>query len=199
LRAGPTSKAAIAVSRPELLAGLDVCVLFPLILLTVRRWGAAVMIATVTLVAAAIGIAGGHISRVETFVIQSPPDLAALFALGTLTAGIVCASRAPRSWPWAWLALGAAAPVLATCWRGGSAWTLDHLFWVDLALGAAIACLPADLDTGRPARLLRLLDAWPIRNLGLSSYRLYLTHAPIDHPPACPVRPRMPRAHGAPG
>ena len=57
--------------------------------------------------------------------------------------------------------------------------TLDHLFWVDLALGPAIACLLAALATGRPARLLRLLDARPMRNLGSSSYSLYLTHAPI--------------------
>jgi peptidoglycan/LPS O-acetylase OafA/YrhL len=66
--------------------------------------------------------------RLDTFVIQSPPDLAALFALGVLTAGIVGASRARRSWPWAWLALAAAAPVLATIWWQGSMWTLDHLF-----------------------------------------------------------------------
>jgi peptidoglycan/LPS O-acetylase OafA/YrhL len=35
------------------------------------------------------------------------------------------------------------------------------------------------LATGRPAPLVRLLDARPIRNLGLSSYSLYLTHGPI--------------------
>jgi peptidoglycan/LPS O-acetylase OafA/YrhL len=69
--------------------------------------------------------------------------------------------------------------VLATIWWQGSVWTLDHLFWVDLALGPAIACLLAGLATGRPAPLLRLLDARPIRSLGASSYSLYLTHAPI--------------------
>jgi peptidoglycan/LPS O-acetylase OafA/YrhL len=150
---------------------------FPLLLLIVRRRGATVMVATVTLVVASVGIAGPHISRVDTFVIQSPPDLAALFALGILTAGIIGANR--RSWPWAWLSLVAAAPVLATiCWQG-SAWTLDHLFWIDIALGPAIACLLAALAGGRPAPLLRLLDVRPIRSLGLSSYSLYLTHAPI--------------------
>src|SRR5205085_12683385 len=122
---------------------------------------------------------GPHISHLKTFVIQSPPDLAALFAVGILTAGIVGASRARRSWPWGWLALAAAAPVLAAIGLEGSVWTLDHLFWVDLALGPAIACLLAALATGRPARLLRLLDARPMRNLGSSSYSLYLTHAPI--------------------
>src|SRR3954465_5466438 len=132
---------------------------FPLLLLMVRRWSAMAMVATVTLVVAAGGIVGPHISRLDTFVIQSPPDLAALFAIGILTAGIVGASRARRAWPWGWLALAAAAPVLATIWWRGSVWTLDHLFWVDLALGPAIACLLAGLVTGRPAHLLRLLDA----------------------------------------
>jgi peptidoglycan/LPS O-acetylase OafA/YrhL len=112
-------------------------------------------------------------------VIQSPPDLAALFAVGILAAGIVGASAGRRSWPWARLALAAAAAVLATIWWQGSVWTLDRLFWVDIALGPAIACLLAALATGRPVALLRLLDARPIRNLGLSSYSLYLTHAPI--------------------
>ena len=154
-------------------------VVFPLLLVMVRRWGAMVMAATVTLVVAAVGIVGPHVSGLDVFVIQSPPDLAALFAVGIVSAGIVGASAARRSWPWAWLALGGAAPVLAMiAWRG-SVWTLDHLFWVDLALGPAVACLLAALATGRPAPLLRLLDARPIRNLGASSYSLYLTHGPI--------------------
>jgi peptidoglycan/LPS O-acetylase OafA/YrhL len=152
---------------------------FPLLLLMVRRWGAPVMVATVTLIVAAVGIVGPHISRLDTFVLQSPPDLAALFAVGILAAGIVGASAARRSWPWAWLALAAAAPVVATIWWQGSVWTLDHLFWVDLALGPAIACLLAALATGHPAPVLRALDTRPLRSLGSFSYSLYLTHAPI--------------------
>jgi len=152
---------------------------FPLLLLMVRRWGAVAMVATVTLVVAAVGIVGPHVAGLDTFVIQSPPDLAALFALGILTAGIVGAGRARREWPWPWLALAAAAPVLATIWWRGSVWTLHHLFWIDLAIGPAIACLLAALATGHPAPLLRLLEARPIRALGLSSYSLYLIHGPI--------------------
>ena len=154
-------------------------VLFPLLLLMVRRWGAGVMVAIVTLVVATLGILGPHVSGLDVFVIKSPPDLAALFAVGILAAGIVGASGARRSWPWAGLALAAAAPVLATIWWQGSVWTLDHLFWVDLTLGPAVGCLLAGLATGHPARLLRMLDARPMRNLGSSSYSLYLTHGPI--------------------
>jgi peptidoglycan/LPS O-acetylase OafA/YrhL len=154
-------------------------VLFPLLLLLVRRRGVLAMLGAVTLVVAAVGIVGPHVAHLDVFVIQSPPDLAALFAAGILTAGIVGASAARRSWPWAWFALAAAAPVLATIRWQGSVWTLDHLFWVDLALGPAVACLLAALATGHPAPLLRLLDARPLRTLGLSSYSLYLTHGPI--------------------
>ena len=153
--------------------------LLPLLLVVVRRRGAAVMVTAVTLVVAIIGILGPHISRLEVFVIQSPPDLAALFAVGVLAAGIVSASEARRSLPWTALACVAAAPVLATIWWQGSRWALDNVLWVDLALGPAIGCLLAALATGRPVRLLGLLDARPVRKLGLSSYSLYLTHGPI--------------------
>jgi peptidoglycan/LPS O-acetylase OafA/YrhL len=153
--------------------------LFPLLLLMVLRWSATAMVATVTLVVAVVGIFGPHISRLDTFVIQSPPDLAALFALGVLSAGIVGAGRARSSWPWGWLALASTVPVLATIWWQGSVWTLNHLFWVDLALGPAIACLLAALATGHVPGLRRMLDARPIRSLGASSYSLYLTHGPI--------------------
>jgi peptidoglycan/LPS O-acetylase OafA/YrhL len=154
-------------------------VLLPLLLLLVRRWGAMAMVATVTLLVAAVGIVGTHVSRVDTFVTQSPPDLAALFAVGILSAGIVRAGSTRRSWPWHWLALAAAAPVIAAIWWQGSVWTLDNLLWVDLALGPAVACLLAALATGRPAPLLRLLDTRPMRSLGACSYSLYLIHGPI--------------------
>jgi peptidoglycan/LPS O-acetylase OafA/YrhL len=145
----------------------------------VRRWGAIVMLAAVTLIVAAVGVVGPHVAHLDTFVIQSPPDLAALFAVGILAAGIVGAGTARQEWPWPRLALAAAVPVLVTVWWQGSVWTLDHLYWVDLALGPAIACLLAGLATGRPATLLRVLDARPIQSLGSFSYSLYLTHAPI--------------------
>src|SRR3954451_194250 len=69
-------------------------VAFPLLLLMVRRWGAAVMVATVTLVVVAVGLLALHVPGLDVFVIQSPPDLAALFAVGVVSAGIVNASAA---------------------------------------------------------------------------------------------------------
>jgi peptidoglycan/LPS O-acetylase OafA/YrhL len=153
--------------------------LFPLLLLLVRRFRAIVMLAAVVLVVVAVGIVGPHVPRLDTFVIRSAPDLAALFAIGILAAGIVTASQARRSWPWGWMALAALVPVIATIWWLGSVWTLNHLYWVDLTVGPAIACLLAALATGHAARLMRLLDSRPLRQLGLSSYSLYLLHGPI--------------------
>jgi peptidoglycan/LPS O-acetylase OafA/YrhL len=153
--------------------------LFPLLLLLIRRRSALIMLAAVTLVVAAVGVVGPHVAHLDTFVVRSAPDLAALFAVGIVAAGIVSAGSARRSWPWHWLALAAVAPVLAVIWWRGSVWTLDHVFWVDLALGPAIAFLLAGLATGRPASLLRWLDCHPLRSLGQCSYSLYLTHAPI--------------------
>lgn len=154
-------------------------VALPLLLLIVRRLGGIVMVAAVTLVVATVAIAAPHNPRLHMFVIESAPDLAALFAIGILAAGIVGASRARKAWPW--LALAAAAPVFLTIWRQGSVWTLTprHLLWVDLALGPAIACLLVGVATGHPAPLVRLLDSRPIRNLGLCSFSLYLLHEPV--------------------
>lgn len=154
-------------------------VVLPLLLLLVRRIGAAAMVAAVALLVAAVGIAAPHDGALHTFVIQSPPDLAALFAIGVAAAGIATAGADRRTRPWPWFALAAAAPVLLAIWRVGSAWTLTHLLWVDLALGPAIACLLIGIAAGRPAPLVRLLDSRPIRTLGLSSYSLYLLHEPI--------------------
>jgi peptidoglycan/LPS O-acetylase OafA/YrhL len=154
-------------------------VALPLLLLLVRRIGGIAMVAIVTLVVAALGIAGPHNPRLHTFVIQSPPDLAALFAIGILGAGVVGVTSARNKWPWAWLAFAALAPVVLTIWQQGAAWTLSHLLWVDLALGPAVACLLVGLASGRPAPLVRLLDSRPIRSLGLCSYSVYLLHEPI--------------------
>jgi peptidoglycan/LPS O-acetylase OafA/YrhL len=151
--------------------------LFPALLWWSRRWGSAAMLASVALVVAIVGIAGPHIARVDTFVIQSAPDLAALFAIGMVAAGIV--ARGPSQWPWHWLALGALAPVLALIALQGSVWTLGNIYWVDLAVAPAIACLLVALASARPAALVRVLGTRPLRRLGSSSYSLYLIHLPI--------------------
>jgi peptidoglycan/LPS O-acetylase OafA/YrhL len=149
-------------------------VALPVLLLILRRCGAFVMFGAVALVMAGIGALAS-----PTFLAVAAPDLGGLFAMGVVAAGVIAASKRVRSWSWHWLALAAAVPVLAVIvWRG-SVWTLNNSFWVDLALGPAIGCLLAAVVTDKPAALVRILDSRPLRSLGLFSYSLYLTHAPI--------------------
>jgi peptidoglycan/LPS O-acetylase OafA/YrhL len=154
-------------------------VVFPLLLLMIRRVSAIAMVTTVTLLVATVGVLGPHVALMSSLLTHYTPDLAVLFAIGVLAAGILTASERRRSWPWPWLAFAAAAPVLATITWKGSVWTIGHLFWVDLALGPAIGCLLAAVSTGRPKPLVSLLDTRPLRGLGSFSYSLYLTHMPI--------------------
>ena len=166
---------------------------FPLLLLVIRRRGVAAMLAVVTAAVVAFGLVSPHVHALDVILIESAPDFAALFALGVVTASIVAGARRAR--PWALLSLAAAAPVVATIWWQGSVWTLDRLFWVDLAVGPAVACLLAALASGRPAPLVRLLESRPVLGLGACSYSLYLLHGPI----VVVVYERLVAGHVGPG
>lgn len=148
-------------------------VLFPLLILCVRRRGALVMFGAV----AAPVIALGVVPAAGSFVGQFTPDLAVLFAMGVAAARAIDGSRRDRPWH-RYAAVLAVPPLALIGWRG-SVWTIDHLFWIDLMIGPAIACLLAALAQGRAHRLARVLDSRPLRSLGSYSYSLYLTHAPI--------------------
>jgi peptidoglycan/LPS O-acetylase OafA/YrhL len=154
-------------------------VALPLLLLLTRRFGALAMVAAVTLVVTSMGALGEQQQTVGSLVTQLTPDLAVLFATGVLAAGVVSATPRVRSLPWHWLALAAAVPAVVAVAVEGSVWTIDHLFWVDMALGPAIGCLLAAVALGRPSRLVSVLDTRLLRGLGSFSYSLYLTHAPI--------------------
>jgi peptidoglycan/LPS O-acetylase OafA/YrhL len=152
---------------------------FPLMLLVLRRAGAVVMLGLVTAAVVVIGVLAPHISAVDALM-RLTPQFAALFAIGVVAAGVV--SRTPRHgrpFPWQWLALLFAAPVVALMAVQGSVWTVANFYWVDLAIGPAVGLLLAAVATGRPAPLVRLLDTRPVRSLGSFSYSLYLTHAPL--------------------
>jgi peptidoglycan/LPS O-acetylase OafA/YrhL len=158
-------------------------VLFPLLLLAVRRTSLSATLAAATLVVAGVGVLAPHVA-VAGWLMRVTPQFAVLFAVGVAAAGMVTGGAAAgervRSWPWHWLALAAAAPVVALIAWKGSGWLVgDRVFWVDLALGPAVGCLLAAVATGRPAPLVRLLDSRPLRDLGGFSYSLYLTHLPV--------------------
>ena len=153
--------------------------LLPLLLLTLRRTSAAVMLSAVTLVVLTAGVLAPHLSPVGHAVDSFVPDLAVLFAAGLFAAQIVTAGERTRARPWGWYAAAASVPVLVLIAVTGATWTNTHLFWVDLAWAPAICCLLAAVATARPRPLVRLLDTRPLRSLGSFSYSLYLTHAPI--------------------
>ncbi|MFI0423387.1 acyltransferase family protein [Spongiactinospora sp. 9N601] len=151
---------------------------FPLLILVVRRAGAAVMLGAVTVVVAAVGALAPSVPAVDALM-RLTPQFAALFAVGVVAAGVVSAGERTRRLPWHWLALLAFLPVLALILVKGSVWTVGNFFWADLAIGPPVGLLLAAVATGRPRWLLRLLDTRPVRALGSFSYSLYLTHAPL--------------------
>lgn len=156
----------------------ELYLLFPLLLLVRRRWGAAVLVACVALPVVTRGLMAPGASPVEG-ANWLAPHLAPVFVAGMVGAGIVVASDRVRRLPWGWFAVLAAMPVVAVGVVRGSVWTVNHYFWVDLAIAPAMTMLIAAVATGRPAVLVRCLTARPVQSLGSFSYSLYLIHLPI--------------------
>jgi peptidoglycan/LPS O-acetylase OafA/YrhL len=151
---------------------------FPLMLLLRRRAGALVLLGGVSAVVTAIGVLAWGVPPVR-LLMRLTPQFAALFAMGVIAAGVLGASERVRRLPWQWLAGLAAAPVLLVLVLNSSVWWDAHHYWVDFALGPAVALLLAAVATRRVAPLVRVLDTRPVRSLGRFSYSLYLVHAPI--------------------
>ncbi|WP_317447473.1 acyltransferase [Streptomyces collinus] len=156
----------------------ELYLLFPLLLFVRRRLSAAALVACATLPVIARGLMAADASPVEGNNWLAP-HLAPVFVAGMIGAGIVVASDRVQRLPWGWFAGLAALPVLALGLIQGSVWTVNHYFWVDLAIAPAMTMLLAAVATGRPAMLVRFLTARPIQSLGSFSYSLYLIHLPI--------------------
>ena len=154
-------------------------VLLPLLLLLVRRVSARAMVGLVAAIVVTIGLLGPHVPLMNSALVKFTPDLAVLFAVGLLAAGIVTASERTRSRPWAGYALAATVPVIALMVVKGPTWSNLNLFWLDLAWAPAIGCFLAAIATSRPRPVVRFLDSRLPRSLGSCSYSLYLTHVPI--------------------
>jgi peptidoglycan/LPS O-acetylase OafA/YrhL len=77
----------------------------------------------------------------------------------------------------------------------GSVWTVNHDYWIDLAICPAIALLLAALAAGQADLLARVLTTRPLRALGSCSYSLYLIHVPI----VLVVSRRLGAPYAAPG
>jgi peptidoglycan/LPS O-acetylase OafA/YrhL len=153
--------------------------LLPLLLLLVRRVSARAMVGLVAALVVTIGLLGPHVPLMNSALVKFTPDLAVLFAVGLLAAGIVTAGEHTRSRPWAGYALAATVPVIALIVVKGPTWSSLNLFWLDLAWAPAIGCFLAAIATSRPRPVVRFLDSLLPRSLGSCSYSLYLTHLPI--------------------
>jgi peptidoglycan/LPS O-acetylase OafA/YrhL len=167
---------------------------FPLLLLIRRRAGAATVLAAVTVPMVAIGLLHPDVSA-ATKPVGFTLELAPLFTLGLVAAGVVVSDARIRNRPWHWLAALAAAPVALLIVLKGSTWTVHNYYWIDLAIGPAIAMFLAGVATQRPAPLVRLLASRPVRGLGRFSYSLYLIHLPI----VAVISRRLVAPHVAPG
>jgi peptidoglycan/LPS O-acetylase OafA/YrhL len=154
-------------------------ILLPLLLILIRRVSARAMVGLVTAIVVTIGLLGPHVALMNSALVKFIPDLAVLFAVGLLAAGIVTAGEQTRSRPWAGYALAATVPVIALMAAKGYTWSNLNLFWVDLAWAPAIGCFLAAVATSRPRPVVRFLDSRLPRSLGACSYSLYLTHMPI--------------------
>jgi len=168
--------------------------IFPLLLVIMRRYGAAAVLAAVTVPVVAIGVLAPHVSIVDKL-LRLTPQFAPLFAIGLVAAGIISAGDRIRRLPLQWLAALAALPVLILIVVMGSVWSVANFFWIDLAAAPAIALLLAAIATRRPAPLVWLLGTRPVRSLGTFSYSLYLVHAPI----VVAVARKIVAPHVAPG
>lgn len=156
----------------------ELYLLFPLLLFVRRRLGAVVLLTAATLLVAVCGLTAAGATPVEGDNWLTP-HLAPVFVAGLVGAGIVVAPDRVRRLPWHRLAAVAATPVLTLVAVKGPVWTVNHYFWVDLAVAPAMTMLLAAVATGKPARLVRLLTTRPVRGLGDCSYSLYLIHLPI--------------------
>jgi len=137
------------------------------------------MVGLVAAIVVTIGLLGPHVPLMNSALVKFTPDLAVLFAVGLLAAGIVTAGEHTRSRPWAGYALAATVPVIALMVVKGSTWSNLNLFWLDLAWAPAIGCFLTAIATSRPRPVVRFLDSSLPRSLGACSYSLYLTHMPI--------------------
>jgi peptidoglycan/LPS O-acetylase OafA/YrhL len=153
--------------------------LFPLILLLGRRTrpGIAVLITVlVVIVAEEVAGLGSPLNKIY----HLSPQFLALFALGVLA---VYAGRAESAVKWrrhvggAGVAAIVAFVVLAML--EGSTWIVDRYFWIDLLVGAGVACIMTSMFAGGFPWLRRLFAARVCVFVGLFSYSIYLLHDPL--------------------
>jgi peptidoglycan/LPS O-acetylase OafA/YrhL len=148
--------------------------LFPLLLMFIRRVGVWRTTLTITAATAILAIwVPGEFD--QTRLVQLPVcwHYVALFAMGVAAAWCVFTSP-PR--PSAYLLLAVGLSIVAFGFISQA--DVRAYVWLDLLTGAAMACGITWLAL-TPSPLTRLLESRALVVLGLFSYSLYLTHAPL--------------------
>lgn len=153
--------------------------LFPVMLLLGRRYGMSRSFAG-TLAFVLVGyLLATNLSPFARF-LNITPQYIALFAMGVLAATLL---RKDNGFRHAHLLMPGAALLtlgfVVLCVWQGSAWIVEHFFWVDLLAGAAVACFVGALAVGRAGGFASLLSGRPLVAIGAFSYSIYLIHAPI--------------------
>jgi peptidoglycan/LPS O-acetylase OafA/YrhL len=155
--------------------------IFPLLLLLRRLWGPVVLTALAVAGVVAVGVAGDHSgSTVVVKLLAVSPQLGALFVFGLVAAAVTTRSgdSGAGRW-WGWAALGALGSAVAACALFGTQRAAGDLYWLDLVLGAAMACCLAFVVRAAGCRTRRAFEWRPLQRIGRFSYSLYLVHAPL--------------------
>nr|WP_227463953.1 acyltransferase [Nocardioides lijunqiniae] len=153
--------------------------LFPVMLYLSRRVGMRRTFAGTLVLVLAGYLLAVSLSPFERF-LNITPQYIALFAMGVLAAGLL-RPAADLRWTRLLLPVGVVLAVafVALCRAQGSVWVVDHFFWVDLLVGAAVAAAIGALAVGRGHAAARLLGSRVLVGVGAYSYSIYLVHAPI--------------------
>jgi peptidoglycan/LPS O-acetylase OafA/YrhL len=157
---------------------VELYIAFPLLVVLRRRLGSVGLLMIAFLPVAAFGLLSDNGTPIEG-VNRLAANLAPVFVAGILAASAVNGREKIRRIPWHWLSLLTGAPVICLIVKRGPAWTVNHYFWIDLAVVPSMTLLIVAVAFGRPRILRRLLDSGPVRTLGSFSYSLYLIHLPI--------------------
>ncbi len=158
----------------------QIYLLFPLLVLLWRRWGAE----RATAAALALGYALFLMVHHTTFWCLTPSFLG-LFALGALAAGIAYGPADRYAWlreraPTTAIALLLLAGCAAAIWRIGWQVSERHLVFVDPFVALAAACLLISAARSPESRIRRALAWRPLALVGTFSYSLYLVHVPLQ-------------------
>jgi peptidoglycan/LPS O-acetylase OafA/YrhL len=154
---------------------------FPLLLFARRLWGPVVLTALTLSAAVAIGIAADHGGGVVVEkLLGLSPQLGALFVFGLVAAAVTSRPTRPGAARlWGGLALASAISAILACAWFGSKRAIADLYWLDLVVGLAMACLLAFAVRAATSRTRRALERKPLLSIGRFSYSLYLVHAPL--------------------